>query len=79
MISYDANNAKTYILENGNYYITAAKDAHAAINNILVEKANTLTTNVDKSKMVKSLSEKEEALLEVQEPIIKETIIKLYK
>ncbi len=33
--SYDYKNAKTYILSKGQYYFTAGKDAHAAINNIL--------------------------------------------
>ncbi len=33
--SYDAKGAGTYILEGGIYYITAGRDAHAAINNIL--------------------------------------------
>lgn len=37
-ISYDSEGAKTYILENGTYYITAASDAHQAINNVLVAK-----------------------------------------
>jgi beta-glucosidase len=38
LTSYDANNAKTYILENGDYYFTVGKDAHDAINNILAAK-----------------------------------------
>lgn len=33
--SYDANKAKTYILDEGKYYLTAATDAHSAVNNIL--------------------------------------------
>ena len=37
-VSYDANGAKTYILEDGTYYVTAASDAHKAINNVLVAK-----------------------------------------
>ena len=36
--SYDSNNAKTYILDAGTYYITAATDAHKALNNILAER-----------------------------------------
>lgn len=40
--SYDANKAKTYILDEGNYYITAAADAHKAINNILAAKGYTV-------------------------------------
>lgn len=41
MISYDAHGAKTYILDAGTYYITAASDAHQAINNILAAKGCT--------------------------------------
>ena len=57
MTSYDSNKAKTYILEAGNYYITAAPDAHAAVNNILKEKLHTGAAYVNESKMVKSLNE----------------------
>lgn len=39
--SYDYTNAETYILDAGDYYITAAKDAHTAVNNILAEKGKT--------------------------------------
>lgn len=35
LASYDANEAKTYILEGGTYYFTVAGDSHEAINNIL--------------------------------------------
>ena len=38
LISYDANNAKTYIFEDGDYYFTIGKNAHDAINNILAMK-----------------------------------------
>lgn len=40
--AYDANNAKTYILDAGDYYITAANNSHSAINNILTAKAKTV-------------------------------------
>lgn len=33
--TYDANGEGTYILEKGDYYLTVASDAHAAVNNIL--------------------------------------------
>ena len=36
--SYDYKTAKTYILEKGDYYVTAAKNAHVAINNVLARK-----------------------------------------
>ncbi|MCI8613186.1 MAG: beta-glucosidase [Clostridia bacterium] len=39
--SYDYKNAKTYILDEGDYYIAAAKDAHAAVDNILAAKGKT--------------------------------------
>ena len=36
--SYDSNGAKTYILDAGDYYLTVADNAHAAVNNILAAK-----------------------------------------
>ena len=36
---YDPYVNKTFILEDGQYYLTAAKDAHDAVNNILAQKA----------------------------------------
>ena len=39
--TYDANNAKTYIREAGDYYFVAGHDAHDAINNILAAKGYT--------------------------------------
>ncbi len=33
--SYDANNAKTYILDEGDYYFAAGNGAHEAVNNML--------------------------------------------
>ena len=38
LTSYDYTNAKTYILEDGDYYFTVGKDAHNAVNNILMAK-----------------------------------------
>ncbi|WP_115727976.1 glycoside hydrolase family 3 N-terminal domain-containing protein [Actinomyces culturomici] len=40
--SYDAKGAKTYILDAGDYYVTAGRDAHAATNNILAAKGKTV-------------------------------------
>jgi len=37
-VSYDDVNAKTYILDDGDYLITAATDAHSAVNNFLAYK-----------------------------------------
>lgn len=46
---YDENVAQTYILEAGDYYLTAAHDAHDAVNNVLAAKgyttANGMTAN----------------------------------
>ena len=39
--SYDSYGAKTYIIDAGDYYLTAAKDSHAAVNNILAAKGKT--------------------------------------
>ena len=36
--TYDAKGHQTYILDAGTYYLTVAKDAHAAVNNILATK-----------------------------------------
>ena len=40
--SYDAYGAGTYILDAGNYYFTAATDAHNAANNVLAAKGYTV-------------------------------------
>ena len=42
MKSYDANKARGYIMDPGTYYITAAPDAHEALNNILNVKGYTV-------------------------------------
>ena len=54
--AYDYTTAKTYILDAGDYYITAATDAHSAINNILAAKGKTTAngmTNDGNSDLVK--------------------------
>ena len=38
LTSYDHKTAKTYILEDGDYYFTAGRNAHDAVNNILMAK-----------------------------------------
>lgn len=42
MRSYDAYQAKTYIVEDGTYYFAAGGDAHMALNHILAEKGYTV-------------------------------------
>jgi len=41
LASYDAENAKTYVVVDGDYYLTAAKNAHDAVNNLLAKKGFT--------------------------------------
>lgn len=45
--SYDSQGAGTYILDKGKYYLTVAKDAHDAANNILAEKNYTVAGGMD--------------------------------
>lgn len=47
--SYDANNAKTYILEKGDYYLAVGNGAHDALNNILAAKGYTTENGMDKN------------------------------
>ncbi len=46
--SYDAYGAGTYILDAGDYYFTAATDAHNAANNVLAAKGYTVETTEGK-------------------------------
>ena len=50
LTSYDHMNAKTYILEDGDYYFTVGTDAHNAVNNILMAK-KAAGENVNESRM----------------------------
>lgn len=50
--SYDANNAKTYILDAGSYYLTAAGSSHEAVNNILAKKGFGNTDSAGNTDMV---------------------------
>lgn len=47
MKSYDGNKARTYIMDEGDYYITAAQDAHEAVNNILAAKGYSVDGSAD--------------------------------
>ena len=51
LTSYDANVTKTYILEDGDYWFTAGKNAHDAVNNIIRAKAQDGNITLDESKM----------------------------
>lgn len=45
--TYDANVNKTYIIEKGDYYLTAAANAHDAVNNILAKKGYGTSDGMD--------------------------------
>lgn len=45
--SYDANKAKTYILDYGNYYFALGNGSHDALNNILATKGYTTNSGMD--------------------------------
>ena len=47
LASYDYTNAKTYILDAGDYYFTAAAGAHEAVNNILAAQGYTTADGMD--------------------------------
>ena len=47
LASYDYTNAKTYILDAGSYYFTAAAGAHEAVNNILAAQGKTVADGMD--------------------------------
>ena len=47
LAAYDAYGAKTYILDAGTYYLTAATDAHDAANNILAAHGKTTADGMD--------------------------------
>lgn len=47
LTSYDSAVAQTYVLDPGTYYVTPARDAHAAVNNILAAKGKTQADGMD--------------------------------
>lgn len=50
--SYDSYGHKTYILEQGDYYLTVANGAHDAVNNILETKKNNSAFSINGQKMI---------------------------
>lgn len=59
---YDSYGKKTYILEIGDYYLTAANGAHEAINNILAAKGYTTADGMDaegKAQLVKKVGKED--------------------
>lgn len=64
--SYDSEADKTYILDEGDYLLTAAKDSHDAINNILAMKGYSASADaVGDSNLVKTILEQEEVDREI--------------
>ena len=61
MKSYDSFGNGTYILEAGDYYLTLAKDAHSAVNNILAAKGAAVDGD---AALVATHTEKETRLLD---------------
>ena len=55
LASYDYSNAKTYILDAGNYYFTAAAGAHNAVNNVLTAQGYTKDDGMDAAGIVDSV------------------------
>lgn len=51
LTSYDANVEKTYILEDGDYWFTAGRNAHDAVNNIIRAKAQDGGITLDENKL----------------------------
>lgn len=47
MKSYDSYNARTYIVDDGTYYLTVGTDSHNAVNNILAAKGYTTADGMD--------------------------------
>ena len=47
LAAYDRTAAKTYILDAGDYYLTAAANAHDAVNNVLAAKGYTTADGMD--------------------------------
>lgn len=45
--SYDYKTRKTYVMDAGTYYVTAARNAHEAVNNILAAKGKTVADGMD--------------------------------
>lgn len=47
LTSYDSENAKTYVLDEGDYYLAVGKNSHDALNNILALKGKTTDDGMD--------------------------------
>lgn len=75
LASYDANNAKTYILDAGDYYFTAAAGAHEAVNNILAAQGKTTSDGMDAAGKNAVVSWKLDALDNTTYAIANDTVV----
>lgn len=75
LASYDANNAKTYILDAGEYYFTAAAGAHEAVNNILAAQGKTVADGMDAAGKNAVVSWKLDALDNTTYAIANDTVV----
>lgn len=75
LASYDANNAKTYILDAGDYYFTAAAGAHEAVNNILAAQGKTTADGMDAAGKNAVVSWKLDALDNTTFAIANDTVV----
>lgn len=75
LASYDANNAKTYILDAGDYYFTAAAGAHEAVNNILAAQGKTTADGMDAAGKNAVVSWKLDALDNTTYAIANDTVV----
>lgn len=64
LASYDYTNAKTYILDEGDYYFTAAAGAHEAVNNFLGAQGKTMADGMDAEATGKALVWNENTVLD---------------
>lgn len=75
LASYDANNAKTYILDAGEYYFTAAAGAHEAVNSILAAQGKTTSDGMDAAGKNAVVSWKLDALDNTTYAISNDTVV----
>ncbi len=75
LASYDANNAKTYILDAGEYYFTAAAGAHEAVNSILAAQGKTTSDGMDAAGKNAVVSWKLDALDNTTYAIANDTVV----
>ena len=66
LASYDYTNAKTYILDEGDYYFTAAAGSHEAVNNILAAQGYTTADGMDSDLIRQTFSTSSLKILQIR-------------